>query len=107
MILEKTDNLIEKINETILKYVSARYIYLFGSHAYGEPTDDSDVDIYVVVPDDVEDMIDLRVKIKKELRLNKVEGVDMILKRESVFFDRIEKFLLEKAVYNKGSLIYE
>jgi predicted nucleotidyltransferase len=27
-------------------------IYLFGSHAYGTPTADSDFDLYVVIPDD-------------------------------------------------------
>ncbi|MDR1051627.1 MAG: nucleotidyltransferase domain-containing protein [Deltaproteobacteria bacterium] len=29
-------------------------IYLFGSYAYGEPTEDSDLDFYVVVPNDSE-----------------------------------------------------
>ena len=29
-------------------------IYLFGSHAWGVPTDDSDVDLMVIVPDNDE-----------------------------------------------------
>jgi predicted nucleotidyltransferase len=52
------DALIDKINnikESVLKYVPAKYIYLFGSYAYGTPTDESDVDIYVVTPDEVGD----------------------------------------------------
>jgi len=29
-------------------------IYLFGSHAWGVPTDDSDVDLFVIVPESAE-----------------------------------------------------
>jgi predicted nucleotidyltransferase len=50
------ENFAEKINimrDTILKNVAARYIYLFGSYAYGEPTDKSDIDIYIVILDNV------------------------------------------------------
>jgi predicted nucleotidyltransferase len=44
---------IDNIKESILKFVPARYIYLFGSHAYGNPTEKSDIDIYVVTPDHI------------------------------------------------------
>ncbi|MDR0476263.1 MAG: nucleotidyltransferase domain-containing protein [Treponema sp.] len=42
---------IGNIRESILKFVPAKYIYLFGSHAYGNPTEESDIDIYVVTPE--------------------------------------------------------
>ena len=47
----KIEPIIENIKDSILKFVQARRIYLFGSHAYGNPTDESDIDIFVVAPD--------------------------------------------------------
>ena len=38
---------LELIKESVLKTVPAEAIYLFGSYAYGTPTEDSDLDIYV------------------------------------------------------------
>ena len=59
------ENLIEKIENiktSILKYVPARYIYLFGSFAYGNPNYNSDIDIYTVIPK--------LIKIKEEICRN-------------------------------------
>jgi len=39
---------IDSIKDSILKIVPAKYIYLFGSYAYGNPTEKSDIDIYLV-----------------------------------------------------------
>ena len=46
-IIRFMDNFAERLNnikESILKYVPAKYIYLFGSYAYGNPTEKSDID---------------------------------------------------------------
>ena len=45
---------IENIRDAVLRYVPAKYIYLFGSYAYGTPTEKSDIDVYIVTPDDVD-----------------------------------------------------
>ncbi|MCL2154385.1 MAG: nucleotidyltransferase domain-containing protein [Leptospirales bacterium] len=37
---------IDSIKDSVLKFVPAKYIYLFGSYAYGDPTEESDIDIY-------------------------------------------------------------
>jgi len=47
--MENIAERISNIKESILKFVPAKYIYLFGSHAYGNPTEESDIDIYVVM----------------------------------------------------------
>ncbi|MDR1316322.1 MAG: nucleotidyltransferase domain-containing protein [Spirochaetales bacterium] len=49
----------DSIKESILKYVSAKYIFLFGSYAYGEPTGKSDIDIYIVIPDNISNVSEL------------------------------------------------
>jgi predicted nucleotidyltransferase len=104
------ENFAEKINiikETILKNVSARCIYLFGSYAYGEPTDKSDVDIYIVIPDNAISISEIYGKIMVDLSLKKIFFVDLLLNRESVFNTRKNKNILEKTICQKGKILYE
>ena len=45
---------LEKLKELIIKTMQIDKIYLFGSYAYGNPKDKSDIDIHVILPDDIE-----------------------------------------------------
>ncbi|MDR3262387.1 MAG: nucleotidyltransferase domain-containing protein [Tannerella sp.] len=44
---------IDKIKDIIVQTIPVEQVYLFGSYAYGTPRDDSDLDFYVVMKDDV------------------------------------------------------
>ena len=102
-------NITEKINaikESVLKFVPARSIYLFGSHAYGNPTEDSDIDIYVVMPDDAGSFSELCAKIRGDLSSKKIFFIDLLLGRETVFNERKETRNFEKTIYQKGRLLY-
>ena len=101
-ITEKT----EIIKDSILKYVPAKYIYLFGSYAYGSPTEKSDIDIYIVTPDSISNFSELYPRIIGDLGDRKIFFVDLIFKTESVFNDRLQKSNFEKTVINKGKIIY-
>ncbi|MDR2423268.1 MAG: nucleotidyltransferase domain-containing protein [Prevotellaceae bacterium] len=104
------DALIDKISnikESVLKYVPAKYIYLFGLYAYGTPTDESDVDIYVVTPDEVGDFSELYSQIIGDLGDKNIFFIDLQLGRESVFNARKENDIFEKTICNKGKLLYE
>ncbi|MCL2766959.1 MAG: nucleotidyltransferase domain-containing protein, partial [Peptococcaceae bacterium] len=57
---------IEAITEAIKDTVDCEKIYLFGSYAYGEPNADSDMDFYVVIPDDGERPL----KVMRNIRTN-------------------------------------
>jgi predicted nucleotidyltransferase len=84
------EDFIEKINiikESILKNTSVKYIYLFGSYAYGKPTDKIDIDIYLVLPDNTSNILEIYGKI-------------------SEFNTRKNEHLLERTVYQKGKIIY-
>jgi len=103
-------NLTETINsikESVLKFVPAKYIYLFGSHAYGNPTEDSDIDIYIVTPDNAGNLLDLCAKIRGDLSNKKIFFIDLLLTRESIFDTRKENNIFEKTIYQKGKRIYE
>ena len=98
---------IDNIRDSILKFVPARYIYLFGSHAYGHPTEKSDIDIYIVTPDDTPDFSELYTKIIVDLSYKKIFFIDLLLSTESSFNKRRENRIFEKTIYQKGKIIYE
>jgi len=98
---------IDNIRESILKFVPARTIYLFGSHAYGNPTADSDIDVYIVTPDEINNFSELYTKIIVDLSDKKIFFLDLLLSTESVFNTRKENNIFEKTIFHKGKKIYE
>jgi predicted nucleotidyltransferase len=97
---------IDTIKESILKFVPARYIYLFGSYAYGNPTEKSDIDIYVVTPDNINNFSEIYAKIIGDLGGKKIYFIDLLFARESVFNTRKKKNIFEKTIVQKGKIIY-
>lgn len=45
------DSLLEKATQRLVAEFKPEQIWLFGSHAWGNPTDDSDVDLMVILPE--------------------------------------------------------
>jgi predicted nucleotidyltransferase len=97
---------IDTIKASILKFVPARYIYLFGSYAYGNPTEKSDIDIYVVTPDNINNFSEIYAKIIGDLGDKKIYFIDLLFSRESVFNIRKTKNIFEKTIVQKGKIIY-
>jgi uncharacterized protein len=103
-------NFTKKINiikESILKYVQAKYIYLFGSYAYGNPTKDSDINIYVVTPDNINNSSEIYAKIIGDLGDKKIFFIDLLLGKETIFNIRKKDNIFEKTISQKGKLLYE
>lgn len=63
----KVRDVILRIAEKIAKEYQPKKIILFGSYAYGEPTEDSDVDL-LIVKETEKRPIDRWVEVKKILR---------------------------------------
>jgi predicted nucleotidyltransferase len=97
---------VSDIRKSILKFVPARYIYLFGSYAYGNPTEKSDIDIYVVTPDNINNFSELYAKIVGDLREKEIFFIDLLFGRESVFNARKVKNIFEKTILQKGKIIH-
>jgi predicted nucleotidyltransferase len=95
------------IKESVLDTVPAEAIYLFGSYAYGTPNADSDLDIYVVVPDTITQnpldiSADIMTKLYKKIQL----PLDLLVGRSSVFHRRKEAPTLQKTIARQGVLLY-
>jgi len=102
---------IEKIKKdivTALMPINPEKIILFGSYAYGNPTEDSDLDICVVEKDYAnkwEEKAEIR-KLLTDIRISK----DIILEKLSFFENHISEDWINSVWYdaNKyGKLLYE
>jgi len=99
---------IEAITEVIKETVDCEKIYLFGSYAYGEPHQDSDLDFYVVIPDDADRPIEVMQKIRASLGgLVQTMPVDIIATRSSRFADISVLPSMERKIVREGVLLYE
>jgi len=94
----------EKISET----VDCEQIYLFGSHAYGTPNDDSDYDIFVIIPDGAIRPIEVMQKIYGALAKSKMLiPIDVLAITASNFQQRSKLHTLERKIAREGVLLYE
>lgn len=81
-------------------------IYLYGSHAYGAPHADSDIDLLVVLPDGVESLRRRAVEGYGALRGLSMPAELKVVNRSG--FHRRSKWLssVERQAITKGKLLY-
>ena len=96
------------ITEAIKQAVPAERIYLFGSHAYGSPNDDSDYDFFVVIPDGGLRPLEAAQKARRALSaIDRKTPVDILADYQSRFEKRKHLNTLERKVWNEGMVVYE
>ena len=96
------------IKESVLKTVPAEAIYLFGSYAHGTPDKDSDLDIYVVIPDTIqENPLNVGVAIRRNLRGTGMNmPMDLMVGRSRDFNRRRKGATMQKVIAREGVLLY-
>jgi predicted nucleotidyltransferase len=102
------DNKIPSIRQLILESVDNKIInkiYLFGSYAYGNPNEDSDIDLCVVVNDDI-DRLDTYMKIIGNLTDNKIIPCDLLVYNAKVFFNVKNPRSVENTIIKEGRVLY-
>ena len=97
---------LEEITKSILSVVSVKEIFLFGSYANGTPSENSDFDIYVVIPDNTMRPLNAMTKINIAVSKNQKRPVDILVGSQSDFKKRSSLPYIEKEVFNKGIKIY-
>lgn len=104
----------EKISSKLRKEVVRRLvdefhpeaIYLFGSHAWGKPTIDSDLDLLVIVSQSRQKPIQRAIRAQRSLRGVKA-SVDVLVKTRREFENYSSvKASLEAQISREGKLIY-
>lgn len=103
---ETTRNELEQIKEIICRTVDPEGIYLFGSFAYGQPREDSDYDLYIVLPDGGPRPLEAIFQIRMALLPVQKRPLDILADYSSNFQERITGPTLEREIYQKGELLY-
>ena len=98
--------LLEEAIRRITVAVHPEAIYLYGSHAYGQPDDDSDVDMFVVVGDTSILTRQIAIDAYRALRGLFLPAEIKVACRSE--FERRGKWLnsIERVVKEKGVLLY-
>ena len=104
------DNRIQEELSMIIEAISSNTkietIYLFGSWANGEPNVDSDLDIYLVIPDNDVDLFELNAEIRFALYKKLSLPLDLVIAKKSVFEQRSKALTLESIIAKHGVCIY-
>jgi len=104
---KKIKNELDIIKNSVLQTVpETKAIYLFGSFANGTPNENSDIDIYVVVPDNSNDLTEIYSDILLDLWKKKTRPLDLLIGRANVFNKRKEGPTLERIIATDGVQLY-
>ncbi len=104
--LPVTDEKIQQAAQKIVDTVHPEKIILFGSYAYGNPTDDSDVDLLVVMESD--QRIHARMMQLSEILRPRPFPVDIITRTRGELKERLQiGDCFFKEIVNKGKVLYE
>jgi predicted nucleotidyltransferase len=96
---------IRKVCKRIAEAYHPEKIILFGSHAYGNPTPESDMDLLIVM--DCEDHpIDQTVRMRIELGL--VTPMDLLVRTPEEVKKRVEEGdMFMRLIVERGKVMYE
>ena len=100
------DSLLQTATQRLVAEFQPDQIWLFGSHAWGNPHDDSDVDLLVVVPHSDETPIRRAQRAHRCLRGLRMPKDVLVETRQEV--DRVKdlKTSLENTILSRGRRLY-
>jgi len=100
-------NELDKLRDIIVNSIAVEQIYLFGSHAYGNPRKDSDLDLFIILKDEVNlREIEAAIKIRQSISEYQVMPVDLIVIKNSRYQERKNSPTLERKIAREGILLY-
>jgi predicted nucleotidyltransferase len=102
----QTINELENIKQIILNTVETDSIYLFGSYAYGTRSEDSDFDLYVVIPDGGIRPIEAMRIIGGALYKEQKKPIDILVSRASDYEQRKLLPTIERTIARDGVILY-
>ncbi len=96
---------IEEVSSRIAARFQPEKIILFGSYAYGEPTEESDVDLLVIMPFEGHNV---RKALEIVTHVDPPFGIDLLVRQSEQIAQRLawnDWFLHE--IMQKGKVLYE
>ena len=109
MIMGIIKKLMDLIKQVIGIPLNPDKIILFGSYAYGKPTEDSDVDLFLVKDLEKEKVRTYKIELRKRLRdlvFKYNLGFDFVVTSEDVLNNR-EDYFYKVDILQNGKVWYE
>ncbi|MCX7903879.1 MAG: nucleotidyltransferase domain-containing protein [Caloramator sp.] len=99
---------IDKITNELKKILPVEKIYLFGSYVYGNPTQESDIDLCIVVKESTIRKREILRLIRKSL-VNIIDfPIDILVYSKDEFSERAElNSTIEYKIVHEGDCVYE
>jgi predicted nucleotidyltransferase len=98
---------IEKIRDIIVNTIPLEKLYLFGSYAYGTPNEDSDYDLYAVIPNNTIRPTEAIYEIYKATGRIKRKSMDVLAGTVEIFNRRSKLLTMERTIFEKGVVLYD
>ncbi len=98
--------LLETVTQRLVAEFQPEQIWLYGSHVWGNPHHDSDVDLFVVVPESDETPIRRSQRAHRCLRGLRMPKDVLVETRQEVNRVSALKTSLENVILNRGRKIY-
>ncbi len=100
-------SLLEEMTRRLVAEFQPEEIYLFGSHAWGNPDTDSDVDLCVVLPDSTPRTREQAARADAVLADLSVAKDVVLQSRRTFEFYRQSPVSLQHQIYHRGRRLYE
>ena len=109
----QTDKYIQRIMES-LSALDIKKIILFGSYARGKVSEDSDIDLLVVLDEDIlpqtyEEWLEIKMRVRRALRdINDSVAIDLLVYTKPQY-EMIKQNMnsFQKEIHEHGKVLYE
>ena len=99
---------ITNIKNALVEALPIEKLYLFGSYAYGRPTENSDYDFYVLISGDGLKPLDAKIRARRSLsNINRNRDTDILADYIERFEERSKFNTLERKIANEGVVLYK
>ncbi|MDX2128856.1 MAG: nucleotidyltransferase domain-containing protein [Chloroherpetonaceae bacterium] len=105
--MEKQEQQISLLVTRLVNEFKPKRIFLFGSQAWGIPSEDSDIDLCVILDSSEETPKERRIRARKALRDIPIPKDILVKTIEEIEKGRKVHALLESLILEKGKLVYE
>jgi predicted nucleotidyltransferase len=100
------ENILLTITDKLVAEFAPEQIFLFGSHAWGTPTENSDVDVFVIVPESSERPLQRARRALACLGGIKIPKDILVRTRAETEKYRHVYASLESQIFEKGRVLY-
>ncbi len=98
---------INKLRDKLINLYSPEKVYIFGSYAWGNPTEDSDLDILVITDKFEELSVGKRISLATDILFDYEFPIDLIVESKKEFeLSQLQKDSLESYIGSKGVVVY-